>query len=167
MNIKIKNPLLAVKFAIVLILLIGISNLFCTFAPWVLMYDSINIPFWESFVLYAKGVGEALNISSANLVIYLLLVSLVISCIYIIFGIFLIFRKPWARSFIVYSLVIVIPLSVINSIAVSLVKGRYSPNYRGILNLVFNVYLLYLFTRVQIKQLFTEQTAEQNINSNI
>ena len=121
MNTKIKNSLLAVKFAVVLILLIGISNLFCTFAPWVLMYDSINIPFWESFVLYAKGVGEALNISSANLVIYLLLVSLVMSCTYIISGIFIIFRKSWARTLIVYSLVIVIPLSVINSIAVSLV----------------------------------------------
>lgn len=166
MNIKIKNPLLAVKFAVVLILLIGISSLFCTFAPWVLMYDSINIPFWESFVLYAKDVGELLNIPSVNLFIYLLLVSLVISCIYIISGIFLIFRKPWARSFIVYSLVIVIPLSAINSVVVYLFRGFYSPNYRGIFTLISNIFLLYFFTRPQIKQLFTEGTAEQNIKGN-
>jgi len=166
MNIKIKNPVLAVKFAVVLILLIGTSSLFCTFAPWVLMYDSINIPFWESFVLYVKNVSEALNISSANLVIYLLLVSLVISCIYIISGIFLIFRKPWARSFTVYSLVIVIPLSAINSVVVYLFRGFYSPNYRGIFILISNIFLLHFFTRPKIKQLFTGVTAEQNVKSN-
>jgi hypothetical protein len=166
MNTKIKNPSLAVKFVAVLILLIGISSLFCTFAPWALMYSSINIPFWESLVLYAKGVGETLNISSANLVIYLLLVSPVISCIYIISGIFLIFRKPWARSLIVYSLVIVIPLSTINSVVVYLFRGFYSPNYRGIWILISNILLLYFFTRPQIKQLFTDGTAEQNIKGN-
>jgi hypothetical protein len=166
MNTKIKNPLLAVKFAAVLILLIGISNLFCTFAPWALMYYSFNIPFWESFVLYAKVVGEALNISSVNLVIYLLLVSLVISCIYIISGISLIFRKAWARSLIVYLLVIVIPLSFINSVVISLFRGFYSPNYRGVFTLICNIFFLYFFTRPQIKQLFTEGTAAQNTKDN-
>jgi hypothetical protein len=91
-----------------------------------------------------------------------LLVSPVISCIYIIFGIFLIFRKPWARSLIVYSLVIVIPLSAINSFVVYLFRGFYSPNYRGIWILISNIFLLYFFTRPHIKQLFTERTAAQN-----
>jgi hypothetical protein len=107
-----------------------------------------------------------LNIFSTPLVIYLISVSIVMPCIYIISGIFIIFRKSWARTLIVYSLVIGILLSVINSIVVYSVRGYYSPNFRGIFFLVFHIYLLYFFTRVQIKQLFTEQPVEQNLSKN-
>lgn len=173
MNSKIKNPLLTVRLVAILMSFIGIANLFCFFAPLALIiciYGSFTIAnFCESLGLYVKEIGKALNIFSTHLVIYLLLLSFVMCCIYIISGIFIIFRKSWARRLIVYSLVIFIPLCVINSIVVSLV-GPYSPNYRGILrilHLIFNICLLYLFTRVQIKRLFTERTAEQKINSNI
>lgn len=171
MNSKIKNPLLTVRLVAILMSFIGIANLFCFFAPLALIiyiYGSFTIAnFCESLGFYVKEIGKALDIFSTHLVIYILLLSFAMHCIFIISGIFIIFRKSWARTLIVYSLVIVIPLFVINSIVVSLVKGRYSPNYRGILNLVFHIWLLYFFTRVQIKQLFTERTAEQKINSNI
>lgn len=155
MKSGIKNPLLTVKFIGILMCLIGIESLLCSFAPLIMMvYNDLNL--WESFVLYVEGMCNAFNISSAPLVIYLFFVGLVMSCIYIISGIFIMLRKSWARILIVYSLVILIPLSVINSIVVFLVRGCYSPNYWGILRLIFNIWLLYLFTRVQIKELFIE-----------
>jgi len=170
MNIKIKNPLPTIKFVGVSMCLFGIWSLLGIFAPLIIMVCN-NLNLWESFVLYVEGMCNAFDISSAPLVIYGFFVSLVMSCIYIISGIFIIFRKSWARRFIVYSLLIFIPLFVINSIVVFLVRGCYSPNswgmrLRAILYLIFNIWLLYLFTRVQIKQLFIEQTAEQRINNN-
>lgn len=166
MNSKIKNPLLIIRLVAILMSFIGIANLFCFFAPLALI-SFTTADFCWSLGFYVKEIGKDLNIFSAHLVIHLILISIVMSCICIISGIFIIFRKSWARTLIVYSLLIVIPLSVINSIVVSVVRGTYSPNYRGILNLVFHIWLLYFFTRVQIKQLFTERTAEQKINSNI
>ena len=161
-----KNPLLTIRLLAILMSFFGIANLFCSFAPLALIYFT-TADFCWSLGLYLKETGKYLNIFSPPLVIYFSLVSVVMSCIYIISGIFIMFRKSWARTLIAYSLAIIIPLSVINSIVVSLVRGHYSPNYRGIFFLVFHVYLLHLFTRVQIKQLFTEQTAEQKTNSNI
>jgi len=154
-----KRPLLTIRLAAVTMSFFGITTLFCFFAPLLLISFTT-----ADFGLYFKAVGEAFNIFSTPLVIYLSLLTVVMSCIFIISGIFILFRKSWARTLIVYSLVIVIPLFIINTIVVSLVRGHYSPNYRGIFFWVFHVCLLHLFTRVQIKQLFTEQTAKQKID---
>ncbi len=156
MEIKIKNPLFLLKLAVVIMSLVGVTKLIGLLLPIIIMpYDFI---LWgEFFVSLIKDIGEVFNITNTGLVIYLLLQSFVISFIYITSGIFILFRKPWARRLIVYSLVIVIPLSFINSILVYLDRGFYSPNYDGVLNLIFHIYLLYFFTRPEIKQLFPER----------
>jgi hypothetical protein len=156
---KLKNPLFMLKFVAVLMSLAGVMRLAGLLLPMVFLRRVfIGIPFRELFSFFIEEVGETFNIVNKHLVIYFLLLSVVISFIYLASGIFLIFRKPWARRLIVYSLSIIIPLFFINYILTSLHRGFYLPNFDGILSLIFHIFVFYFFTRPQIKQLFPERT---------
>ncbi len=161
-KLKIKNPLFELKLIAVIMSLVGLVKLASFLLPMIFLRRLfIGAPFRELFSVFFEEVCETFNIGNKYFFVYLLLLSVVISCIYIISGIFLIFRKSWARCLIVYSLVIVIPLSLINYILVSLRIGLYLPSFDWIVGLTLHIIVLHFFTRPQIKQLFPEKNTGQ------
>ena len=108
----------------------------------------------DSLDMYVQQIVELYGLET-GMVVYLLSVSFLVSCIYIVIGVLMFFRRPWIRKLLLFSFAIVVLVFIANHLIVGSITGRYLPTLHSVVTyLVIPIALLGRFTRADARQLF-------------
>jgi len=114
--------------------------------------SNIFVELAKSFSVYLDAAQKTLGIESKAKVLYLFTFSFFISLFSVVSGIFLFFKKSWARKMLL-SLII---LEILSKFIMMLLRGRFTIKFMAIDLLIIYMSLLIFFTRQQVVQLFTK-----------
>lgn len=144
---KLSQPLFGLRFASVAICLIGLARIFCT--VMLIRVLALVIP-PDGFDMVLDDLCKTSGITSKALFLYLFIVSFLVSLISVICGIFLFFRRSWARKVLISIAILIL----VNHVIVRLLTHRLSISLGAIFEIAFNIYLLVFFMNRAIVQLF-------------
>ncbi len=156
---KLEQPLFLLRFIAVCIFLHGLIKVFAIFAPSIVIASVLRVEgsnilteIVRSFSCYLDEVQEIWDIQNKAIVLYLFTFSFFLSVSFVVSGMFLFLRKPWARKMFL-SLIVLIFL---NRFLIMLLIGRFTMSLTAIWDLVVYIMLFAIFTHKPIVQLFTK-----------
>ena len=164
---KLNEPSVAIRIHACLLILMGAITLAMLVGPALVIYlllgtgeDLDHSRVLDSLDIYVRQVTELSSLET-NMVIYVLAVSLLVSCVYILSGALVFSRRAWVRELLICSFAVVILLFIANHLVVGSITGRYLPTLYGVaIYLVMPAAFLYRFTRADAKEFFAVNAAK-------
>jgi hypothetical protein len=162
-KMRLNEPSVAIRLYAFALTFIGTANLAMLLGPAIVINLIMGMGEGldpsrsrESLDMYVQQLVDLYGLET-GMVLYLLSVSFLISCIYIIIGVLMFFRRPWVRKLLLFSFSTVVLVFIANLLIVGSITGRYLPTFYSVVTcLVIPIAFLGRFTRADARQLFAD-----------